>query len=147
MNIMPTLGKPTHINRVLGRKACDNMKKTRFWLLVVAAFVLSLSGGMLIGHISSPKADAEMPAENVTPVAIEEETLLHAQKTVTHYKVTVEENSIILCEVFSDETEAELERAEINTRVLPKEDVKVLKEGVAFVSKDEALMLIENFVS
>lgn len=147
MNIVLFLGKATTIKRDWGRKACDKVSKTRFGLIVAVAFVLSLSGGMLIGYVNTPKDESEMPAENVTPVAIEEETLLHAQKTVTHYKVTVTDDCIILCEVFSDDTETELERAEINTSVLPKEDVKILKDGVAFADKDEALMLIENFVS
>lgn len=112
-----------------------------------AAFAISISVGAVSGYIQRNRNTGEKISDKIKEVALEEETLIKNEKAVTHYIVTLNESCIVLQEVFDDETKNELERVAINTSVLPKNDVKVLSEGVAFTDKEEALILIENFVS
>ncbi len=123
------------------------MKKTKIVLVAAVAVALSVSVGALSGYVQRNSEKNEKNSEKVKSVAIEEETLVKKDKTVTHYRVEIESSEIVLTEIFDDETEKEIERVEINTVVLPENDVRVLSEGVAFSTKEEALILMENFIS
>lgn len=101
----------------------------------------------MLGYMKNPKKETPDTAENVTPVAVEEATLLYETKQPSHYEVMIDANFIVLREVFKNGSGKELERIKINTELLPEKEVDMLRGGMAFTKREEALMLIENFVS
>ena len=50
-------------------------------------------------------------------------------------------------EVYSTGEEKEIESAETESGLLRKEDRELLQKGIVVYDRDEALMLIEDFVS
>lgn len=122
------------------------MKKTYVGLIITGACLTAFVGGIMAGYFNSREKTPEAE-NNVTPVIIEAETLPKEEKIPDRYEIQLEGGYIVLHEVFDDNTKKEIERAEINTNVLPTQDVKLLKEGIVLQYKDEALMMIENFVS
>lgn len=125
------------------------MKKIYWGLLFAGVCAMAFSGGVLAGVIKSKVKEkpTEPVAESVKAVISEEETVPDYADESVYYIVRTEGDYIILATVSSSGTETEIERAQINKKVLPVEDVELLEEGLTFDVKDEALMMIENFVS
>ena len=128
------------------------MKKAGWILRFTGICIVAFAAGIITGFIKNgaeevPRATEGEREEKVQHVSVEEETLLYMPKKLKSYKVVSRGDLISLCEVFEDESENVIERAEFNPSVLPVEDIELLKEGIVFADKDEALLMIENFVS
>lgn len=127
------------------------MKKVRWGLRFLCVCVVAFAMGIVTGFVKNNiGGEKEMPddvGENAQIVIGEEETLFYALKAVEHYFVVSEGDYIYLTEVFNDSSENVIETVEINKSVLPISDIMLLEEGLTFSDKDEALMMIENFVS
>lgn len=128
------------------------MKKAGWILRFTGICIVAFAAGIITGFIKNG-AEEVLPAtegereEKVQHVSVEEETLLYMPKKLKCYKVVSRGDLISLCEVFEDESENVIEMAEFNPSVLPVGDIELLKEGIVFADKDEALLMIENFVS
>lgn len=128
------------------------MKKAGWILRFAGICIVAFAAGIITGFIKNgakevPRATEGEGIEKMQHVSVEEETLLYMPKKLKGYKVTSEGTLISLSEVFEDESENVIERAEFNPSVLPVGDIELLKEGIVFESRDEALLMIENFVS
>ena len=128
------------------------MSKARWILRFVGICIVAFAAGIVTGFIKNDvrKPDAvatEEIKEEAQLVMEEEETLIYLPKKLRHYLVTSDGDYITLVEVFDDESKNVLETMQFNTSVLPKADVILLKQGMIFEDKDEALLMIENFVS
>lgn len=125
------------------------MKKTHFGLLLTGICLAAFLGGVATGYVKNKHRVGEISPDSdmVRAAIIEEETVLHEPNEVDFYEVTSSGDFIVLYEVFSDNTKNELERTYFNTSVLPKDDISLLSEGLSFSDKEDALMMMENFVS
>lgn len=141
------MGKNTGIGCGNKRKGCGKMKKRSFCLMGIGAVAISLTAGILYGNLKNTDNSENVKTEKVKAVTVEEESVLYDGKQIKYYEVKTEGNNIVLSKVFLDETREEEERTEINESVLPKSDVEILKDGIKFANREEALMLIENFIS
>lgn len=128
------------------------MKSMRWVLRFLGICVVAFAAGIVTGFIkneikSNGESVTEEYYENVQAVIVEEATLEYKAKEFVHYLVHCDGDCIMLSEVFDDGSKETVESFAINTSVLPKEDVALLKQGMSFEDKEEALMMIENFVS
>ncbi len=128
------------------------MRKARWILRLMGICTVAFAAGIVTGFIKNGVEEArEEASEGITyevkTVMEEEETLIYSPKRLKHYLVISDGGYIELSEVFDDESENVIEVAEFNPSVLPMDDIVLLKEGIIFSDKDEALLMIENFVS
>ena len=128
------------------------MKSIRWVLRFLGICIVAFAAGIVTGFIkneirNSNESVTEEFYENVQPVIVEEATVEYKAKEFEHYLVKCDEECIILAEVFDDGSTQTVESFTINKSVLPKEDVALLEDGMSFREKEEALMMIENFVS
>jgi hypothetical protein len=128
------------------------MKKMRWILGFVGICIVAFATGIVAGFVKNgicdmTKATNEPVTEGAIKVMEEEETVEYAPKKLDHYLVESDGSYITLAEVFVDESKNVVEIMQFNTSVLPKADIMLLEEGMVFEEKDEALLMIENFVS
>lgn len=128
------------------------MKKIRWGLKFLGICVVAFSAGIVAGFIKNGESYKETDStdgivENAHIVTVEEATLPYMRKVFLCYKVSSAGESIKLAEVYDDGTEQVIEVFEFNPTVLPISDIELLKNGINFEDRDEALIMIENFVS
>lgn len=128
-----------------------SMKKIPWVTCFVAVCIIAFASGIVTGFIKTKMQSFQTPSEEekeaVQSVLEEEETLFYSPvEEVKDYVVISKGDYIILTEV-TDSSETVVEIIEINKSVLPGEDVALLEKGISFSDKNEALMMIENFVS
>ncbi len=128
------------------------MKKARWILRFLGICIVAFAAGIVTGFIKNGvEENRESPTEEmageVRAVITEEETVMYSPKKFKYYLVMSDGDCIALSEVFDDDSENVIEVAEFNPSVLPVSDIELLKEGLTFTDKDEALLMIENFVS
>lgn len=112
-----------------------------FSLVCVVAFI----GGIGTGYLKGKKNKREEPVENVKEAVNEDESV--PLKKEGYYRVQTSENYIYLYEVFDDDTKTEIGKTLINDIFLPKDEEDMLKEGIDFNDKEEALMVMESLTS
>lgn len=125
-------------------------KSLAVWFPVIcsAAFVLGTFAGFVKVYLKNGNEVQNVPEADAAKMVIEEEeTLIPREKTTLHYVVSIDGGSLVLLQVFDDNSENVVESADINKSVLPKNDILLLEKGIVFSDKDEALMMMENFVS
>ena len=128
------------------------MKSLRWILGFVGICIVAFAAGIVAGFVKNGACDmTEATNEPVTEVAIkvmeEAATVEYAPKKLDYYLVESDGSYITLVEVFDDESKKVVEIMQFNTSVLPKADIMLLEEGMIFEEKDEALLMMENFVS
>ena len=128
------------------------MKSIRWVLRFLGICIVAFAAGIVTGFIkneikSNSESVTENHYENVQAVIVEEATLEYRTKELVDYFVHCDSEVIMLSKVFDDGSKEMVESFAINTSVLPIEDVALLKKGMSFEEKEEALMMIENFVS
>ncbi len=128
-----------------------DMKKMQwgicFFVICVVAFAMGIITGFLRNSIKEQDFEEDIEPHAAKSVIAEEETVTQRVVERICYTVISYGEDIVLLENFSDGSEVTLESTPMNKSVLPKEDIVLLEEGINFENKDEALMMIENFVS
>lgn len=120
----------------------------RFLLVCFLAFGLGIATGFIKSNIVRHTTPEPTELWDARSVVNEAESVEHRESVqFLCYRVHCAGDSIVLSEVFSDNSENIIETAQLNRSVLPKGDIQLLEEGITFEDKDEALMMIENFVS
>lgn len=123
------------------------VKKRYRVLLLVSVCVLAFMNGVLAGYFGkNEKNEKSEDEKGIKAVAVEEETLSEKQEAM-YYTVAIRGDEILLLEVFSDMSERVVEKANVNTSWIPTGEVELLRAGLKFDTKEDALMLVENFVS
>ncbi|MGM9551335.1 MAG: hypothetical protein ACI3XA_03675 [Clostridia bacterium] len=118
-----------------------------FGAICVIAFIGGITAGFISSRISL-KEPIHATEERVEAVNNEEETLPHTvTKETDYYYVCIEGESLVVFEVFDDNTQEEIGRTFVEYANIPQSDKVALSEGIAFEEREEALMLIEDFVS
>lgn len=128
------------------------MKGVRWILSFLGVCIVAFAAGIVTGFIKNEVKNNEIPEtepifESARAVIYEEETLPHKESEFLHYLVQCNGNFVVLEKVFTDGKCEVVESYAINTSVLPKADIALLEEGMSFTEKEEALLMIENFVS
>lgn len=134
----------------------NKMDKVAKRALMVAACAIAFGSGIFAGyeknrpqHAEEGKKDSFLPvnvaaesAPYIPPSERETETAVFE-----HYLVKIEDNFVTVSEVYSDNGRKILESAEIERGYLRREDRELLEKGIVITSRDEALMMIEDFIS
>ncbi len=128
------------------------MKNVRWFLRFFGICIVAFAAGIVTGFIKNevnnkPEIVTEPIFENAQAVIVEEETLEYKESEFLHYLVQSNGNLVLLEKVFTDGKRELVESYTVNTSVLPKADITLLEEGMSFAEKEEALLMIENFVS
>ncbi len=125
------------------------MKKVNPVLIIASVCAVAFLGGIGTGYLRGrkPTNSTEGSTENVKAVVKEEESVPQVINSVECYRVINEDRYILLYEVFTDDTLKEVQRANIENVYLPKEERETLMEGIDFYNKEEALMVMESFIS
>ena len=131
------------------------MDKVAKRALMVTACAIAFGSGIFAGYVKNrPPSEAEGEEEKLIPVVSaesapyippsERET---EKKVFEYYLVRLEGDLVTVSEVYSDKSRKALESAEIESGYLRREDRELLEKGIAITSRDEALMMIEDFIS
>lgn len=118
-----------------------------FFVICVVAFAMGIITGFLKNSIREKSFEEEIEIDAAKSVIAEEETVTQRAVERICYTVICRGDDIVLLENFSDGSEIEVESTPMNKSVLPKEDIILLEEGITFSNKEDALIMIENFVS
>lgn len=121
------------------------MRKIHYGFIIGGVCIVALLSGIASGFMKNSARQKDFV--NIKSVAAEEETALYHDKEHDYYELIIDGNYLYMHEVFSDNSKRNIEKAEINIAVLPQSEVEALKKGVKFEEKEEALMIMECFVS
>ena len=120
------------------------MKK--YTKIVCVVCVAAFLGGIGTGYLRGQKTKAKnVPVENAKEAVNEDESV--PLKKEGYYRVQSFDNYICLYEVFEDDTKTEIGKTLITNVFLPKDEEDMLKEGIDFTDKEEALMVMESLTS
>lgn len=126
------------------------MKNKRFGSIVFSVCMVAFVSGIITGYMKNREEKEEdiLPSENVQAVLGEEETAERiVVKEAEYFRIKASEDYVMLYEVFNDKTENEIERCRVDKSFLPESEVQILEEGIDFFNKEEALMVMESFIS
>ena len=126
------------------------MKNKRFGSIVFSVCMVAFVSGIITGYMKNREEKEEdiLPSENVQAVLGEEETAERiVVKEAEYFRIKASEDYVMLYEVFNDKTENEIERCRVDKSFLPESEVQILEEGIDFFDKEEALMVMESFIS
>ncbi len=125
--------------------------------LIISICTAAFTGGLLVGFIRSrTRAEAEPVtqeptvmerAESADFIVPETEYATPAALSCDYYLIRLTGDDIVIYEVFTNGTKSEVERMETESSALRKEDIELLSEGIKAYSRDEAMMLTEDFIS
>lgn len=126
--------------------------------ILIAICAAAFGGGLLTGYVknerrgdiqdAAPMQEAVKTAETVqekeiTTFSIPEPT----EKRIDHYEIKLSGDYIVVCEVYTNNTKTEIERAEIESNMLLQADKKMLEDGINVTDFDDAMLKVEDFVS
>lgn len=126
--------------------------------ILTAICALAFGGGLLAGYVNDKKEvslhekeplqesmkTAETVREKETPdFRIPEPT----EKRIAYYEIRLSGDYIVVFEVYTDNTKSEIERAEIESDMLLHHDRKMLEDGINVSDFDDAMLIVEDFVS
>ena len=126
------------------------MRSKKFGSIVFSVCMVAFISGIITGYVRNrgEKEDNILPSENVQAVLGEEETAERiVAKKAEYFRIKASEDYVMLYEVFNDKTENEIERCKVDKSFLPDSEAKILEEGIDFFDKEEALMVMESFIS
>ena len=124
--------------------------------LLVMACAIAFSGGILAGYIKNrdERPKKETP-ENVPVNVVSEKTQyeLRTQREtekkdeILNYLVVLNGDELGAYEVYDSGKRVKIESAAIENGNLRKDDREMLEKGISVYERDEALMMIEDFIS
>ena len=124
--------------------------------LLVMACAIAFSGGILAGYIKNrdERPKKETP-ENVPVNVVSEKTQyeLPTQREtekkdeILNYLVVLNGDELGAYEVYDSGKRVKIESAAIENGNLRKDDREMLEKGISVYERDEALMMIEDFIS
>lgn len=134
------------------------MEKRGKTALLIAVCAAAFGGGVFAGYVrdtsrdieeSAPPSRESMRLAEALPRDEEESVPLFVtpEKLTDHYEVKTSGDYIIVCEVYTDNTKTEIERAPIETSMLLSEDKRMLERGINVSEFDEAMLMVEDFTS
>lgn len=132
------------------------MEKKGRVALLTTILAASFGGGLLAGYLNDGQRHTD-DARQVVQEAVKEETYVaemstfyvpeSTERTTDHYEIRLSGDYIVVFEVYTDNTEREIERAEIEGEMLLASDREMLEEGINVTDFDEAMLKVEDFVS
>ncbi len=130
-------------SKKVSERLSDRMRK--YVIIVSGVCAAAFLCGIGAGYMRFRSSEKELKVgENIEVEAKEESEVI---KEIDYYQVRAKENYIIVYQFYKDDTKDVILMSEMNMSVLPKEDLSMLKTGINFPEKEEALMMMENFVS
>lgn len=148
MNIREKSGQAKGVRWInKGERLVKNMRKIHPVIIIVTVCFMAFVAGIGSGYLKNKLKKEKNTPEYIQSVVKEEESVTEKVKWVEYYRVMSEDEYIFLYEVFSDNTTNELEKMGIEDVYLPEEEKAILKEGIDFSDKEEALMVMESFIS
>lgn len=129
------------------------MKKP-YTAIMSAVCAAAFLGGIAAGYVQnkSSRKKENIPIENVQAAVSEEESVFRETetakvKTAEYYQVKSTDEYVFLYEVFDDDTKKEIQKIGIKDIFLPEDEKELIKNGIEFYEKEEALMAMESLVN
>ena len=124
--------------------------------LLVMACAIAFSGGIFAGYIKNrdDRPKKETP-ENVPVNVVSEKTQYETptqretekRDEILNYLVALNGDELEVYEVYESGKRAKIESAAIENGNLRRDDREMLEKGISVYERDEALMMIEDFIS
>ena len=124
--------------------------------LLVMACAIAFSGGIFAGYIKNrdDRPKKETP-ENVPVNVVSEKTQYETptqretekRDEILNYLVALSGDELEVYEVYESGKREKIEGAAIENGNLRKDDREMLEKGISVYERDEALMMIEDFIS
>lgn len=124
--------------------------------LLVTACAIAFGGGIFAGYLKNKEDEPQKEKTENVPVNVVSEKADYVLPTqreteeedeVLNYRVILEGDELAVYEVYTSGKETKIESAETESGVLRSEDRRMLEKGISVYERDEALMMIEDFIS
>lgn len=126
--------------------------------VLIAVCAAAFGGGLLAGYVKDERRgnmreDAPLQEAVKTAEAVQEKEIATfsvpepTEKRIDRYEIKLSGDYIVVCEVYTDNTKTEIERAEIESGMLLQADKKMLEDGINVTDFDDAMLKVEDFVS
>ncbi|MDO4563588.1 MAG: hypothetical protein Q4C12_07110 [Clostridia bacterium] len=117
-----------------------------FYSACVLTFALSMAAGFFY-QIGNSEGEASAPTNTTQEAKAVEATIITKEAELWYYEVNEEDGFIALYEVYDDATKRLVEKTDTPTASLREGDRKLIREGIALPTLEEAQTRIEDFVS